>query len=250
MKQQIKQYFLIKWWIPVLAFVLASLLFVALIASENDFIEKLVNYLLLTTMFLLFVATVWQFIKGKWYWGIVQLSTLFLGIGFIFISSIYTRLGPDNDTFADQLKLPENVKLEYPQNMDSRTNFETFAKVDLSANNQGEIRFQLYNSFQPGLYEYDLWINSEKNGTVYLKAFEITKEKQLSAEFLKENSRVGILKTSGKLVKFGTQKHFTIHEGVWGKPYGARFEVWFQSENESEEIKLCENNYVIEGWMR
>ena len=39
-------------------------------------------------------------------------------------------------------------------------------------------------------------------------------------------------------------------EGDWGKPYGARFEVWFKADNENEEIKLLEKNFVIEGWMR
>ena len=50
--------------------------------------------------------------------------------------------------------------------------------------------------------------------------------------------------------KFGTNDHFTIYEGDWEKPYGARFEVWFKADNENEEIKLFEKNYVIEGWMR
>jgi hypothetical protein len=31
---------------------------------------------------------------------------------------------------------------------------------------------QLYNSFQPGLYEYDFWIDRIENGTIYLKAYE------------------------------------------------------------------------------
>ena len=82
-------------------------------------------------------------------------------------------MGPDTDSFADNLKLPENVKLEYPKALQTRTTAETITELGLDQNKEGEFRFQLYNSFQPGLYEYDLWISSEKNGSVYLKAFEI-----------------------------------------------------------------------------
>ena len=44
---------------------------------------------------------------------------------------------------------------------------------------------------------------------------------------------------------------FTIYEGHWGKPYAARFELWFVSDNSGgQEKKLLEKNYKIEGWQR
>jgi hypothetical protein len=41
----------------------------------------------------------------------------------------------------------------------------------------------------------------------------------------------------------------TIYEGDWGKPYAARFEVWFKPDNGGNEQKLFQKNYKIEGWM-
>ena len=44
--------------------------------------------------------------------------------------------------------------------------------------------------------------------------------------------------------------HFTIYEGRWGQYYGARFEIWFQSDSGGPERKLFEKNYKIQGWER
>ncbi|WP_348636566.1 hypothetical protein QLS71_015380 [Mariniflexile litorale] len=56
--------------------------------------------------------------------------------------------------------------------------------------------------------------------------------------------------TNDTIKKFSTKDDFTIYEGDWGKPYGARFEVWFKPDNGGKEVKLLEKNYIIEGWMR
>ncbi|NQY09723.1 MAG: hypothetical protein HRT71_09450, partial [Flavobacteriales bacterium] len=100
---------------------------------------------------------------------------------------------------------------------------------------------------QPGLYEYDVWLNKIENGTVYLKAFEITQEYQLSIDRLPKQSSIKVNNQSDKILKFESNGHFTIYEGDWGKPYAARFEIWFKPNNKEKERKLIEK---IEGWMR
>jgi hypothetical protein len=50
--------------------------------------------------------------------------------------------------------------------------------------------------------------------------------------------------------KFGAKSGFTIYEGDWGKPYAARFEVWFKPDSKGPERKLAERIYKIEGWQR
>ena len=50
-------------------------------------------------------------------------------------------------------------------------------------------------------------------------------------------------------MKFSSATDFTIYEGDWGKPYAARFELWFKPVNGGHERKLIEKNYKIEGWM-
>ena len=108
----------------------------------------------------------------------------------------------------------------------------------------------MYNSFQPGLYEYDIWINSKERGIAYLKAYEITKNIELSSDRLKKRSSIRIEKTNDSIVRFGTKDIFTIYEGDWGKPYAARFELWFKPDNGGAERKIIEKNYKIEGWQR
>ena len=250
MKEKIKKYVLIKWWIPILPFILAALIFIGLISSTNHLLLNITDYSLLSSVVLLLIAGIWQLIKGKWYLGILQLVVLFFGIaGLIFIATFMSMFGPDTDTFADNLTVPDNVEIEYPVDLRMGKNFEGIRPDSLNSKSN-ELKFQLYNSFQPGLYEYDIWLNSDKSGTLFLKAFEITQEIELSLSRLKERSTIRIEDTNGETKKFGTNDHFTIYEGDWGKPYGARFEVWFKADNQNEEVKLFEKNYVIEGWMR
>jgi len=250
MKEKIKKYVLIKWWIPILPFIFTSLIFIGLISSTNHLLLNITDYLLLSSVVLLLIAGILQLIKGKWYLGILQLIVLFFGIvGLIFIATFMSMFGPDTDTFADNLTVPNNVKIEYPIDLQMGENFERIRPNTLISKGN-ELEFQLYNSFQPGLYEYDIWLKSDKSGTLFLKAFEITQEIELSKSKLKERSSIRIENTNGETKKFGTNDHFTIYEGDWGKPYGARFEVWFKADNQNKEIKLFEKNYVIEGWMR
>ena len=85
---------------------------------------------------------------------------------------------------------------------------------------------------------------------MYLKAYEITREYALSTWNLPKRSAVIIYNPTNRIKKFGTSSLFTIYEGDWGKPYAARFEVWFRPDSGGEERKLFERNYKIEGWMR
>jgi hypothetical protein len=51
-------------------------------------------------------------------------------------------------------------------------------------------------------------------------------------------------------VRFSNNGTITIYEGDWGKPYAARFEVWFKGNEDQRERKLMEKVYKIEGWQR
>ena len=242
----IKKYVLQKWWVPILFFCIFAIFSLLLIASTNNLLYRIVDYSFLFFICLLLIAGIWQLISGKWYIGLLQLATLVIGIvGLGIIISLITFFGPDIDVFADNLELPKNVALNEPVDLEMRGNTE----LDSISKNES-ITFQLYNSFQPGLYEYDIWLNSKQKGTIYLKAFEITQEIQLSTSYLKERSSIQINQTNDLIKKFGTKTHFTIYEGDWGKPYGARFEIWFSPSNGNNDLKLLEKNYIIEGWMR
>lgn len=115
---------------------------------------------------------------------------------------------------------------------------------------RGAPSLELRNSFQPGLYNSAIWVNPGDAGMVYLKAFEVTKGTPLSVGSLREYSNEWIGWSSDPEELFFSNTHFTIYEGDWGKPYAARFEVWFKSDSGGAERKLIERVFKIEGWQR
>jgi hypothetical protein len=114
----------------------------------------------------------------------------------------------------------------------------------------GKPDLNLYESFQPGIYDVQGWINPGESGTIYLRAYEVTRKTRLSEGRLYEisNERVGWSDNPDELFLYNT--HITIYEGDWGQPYAARFELWFKPASGSAERKLMERNFKIEGWQR
>ena len=145
-----------------------------------------------------------------------------------------------NDYFADDLEIPKKIKLELPSKL-SYKGEKTIKK---------DINFDLIESFQPGLYEYNFVTKKIDSGYVYLKAFEITKNTKLSEDELKNESKIFVYNDSDSLKIFSTKNHFTIYEGDWGKPYAAKFELWYKNNKTGKEQKILEKNYKIEGWQR
>ncbi len=114
----------------------------------------------------------------------------------------------------------------------------------------GKLNFELHNSIQPGIYEYEIWVNPQESGMVYLKAYEITKNIPLSAESLKQSTNEWVGWSDNSQELFYSNSNFTIYEGDWGKPYAARFELWFVPDSGKPERILLEKNFKIEGWQR
>ena len=108
----------------------------------------------------------------------------------------------------------------------------------------------LRNGMQGGIYECSLWCNPGEKGTVYLKAFEITKGTPLSAQRLEMSSNCMSGWSDNSQEQFFSAMHFTIYEGDWNQFYGARFEIWFRPDSGGAERKLFEKNYKIQGWQR
>ena len=127
-----------------------------------------------------------------------------------------------------------------------------FAELKLPADTakRGPEEFTLRNGMQPGIYNLTLRINPGEPGLTYLKAFEVTKGTQLSEDRLKDKSNERIGWSADPEEKFLYENGFTIYEGDWGKPYAARFEVWFKPDSGKPERKLMERICKIEGWQR
>jgi len=239
-----------KWWIPILFCVFTTILFVISVFARNNAFDNVSFILLGFGLLLLVISTIYQGVKRKWRKAIL-IFLFFCGIvGVFFIHSFFMFfLGhylDGTDRWADNLTIPNDISIEIPVDFGFNHN-----RPDSVSNRQmTEIDFQLYNSFQPGLYEYDFWIGKIESGTIYLKAFEITQEYALSTNRLLERSSIKIHNPTDTIKKFGTTSLFTIYEGDWGKPYAARFEVWFIPDNGGQERKLLTKNYKIEGWQR
>lgn len=200
-----------------------------------------------TAIALLFILVnlVFLLIKRKWRYALASFIILFVSIVFltIYSFSMFWVYQSRPDKFADNLKIPENIDINIPQSL-----FLVEESRDSIMKNK--IDFDLYASFQPGLYEYDFWVDKIDSGIIYLKAFEVTQEYRLSEEDLIEKSLIHVYNPTDSIARFGTTKHFTIYEGDWGKPYAARFELWYKSENSDTEKKILEKVYKIEGWQR
>jgi hypothetical protein len=199
-------------------------------------------------LFALLCSAIYQLSQRRWLKAIVTglllagtlAILLFYSLILFFIDTV------DGDNWADDLTIPKNIHFEQPLDMDLGQE-----RADsLKAWKKTATDFVLYNSFQPGLFEYDLWLGKIDSGIVYLKAFEVTQEYALSTDRLPERSSIAVYNPTDSIMHFGTTTHFTIYEGDWGKPYGARFEVWYKSSKSHAERKLLQKNYVIEGWMR
>ena len=115
---------------------------------------------------------------------------------------------------------------------------------------RGKASLGLRNSFQPGIYQSVIWANPGEPGMVYLKAFEVTKGTPLSVDRLKQGSNEWIGWSEDAEELFLSNADFTIYEGDWGKPYAAKFEVWFAPDFGAADRKLVEKVFKIEGWQR
>ena len=110
--------------------------------------------------------------------------------------------------------------------------------------------FRLLTGMQPGIYGVVYSLNPGEAGSVYLKAFEVINGTPLSAARLQAASETRMTWSTEPAERFGAKAGFTIYEGDWGKPYAARFEVWFKPDSGKTERKLAERIFKIEGWQR
>jgi hypothetical protein len=237
-----------KWWRPIIYFGLTLGLVVASEFIKNNTFGTISFILFGLGLLGLIISTIYQLTKKRWLKAILT-GLLFGGTiaVFVFYAVFLFFIGTvDGDKWADNLRIPTNIQIVTPIDltMGSQRQDSVLAWTKSKPN------FQLYNSFQPGLYEFDFWTDRIESGTIYLKAFEITQEYALSTDRLPESSSIKIHNPTDSVLKFSTTSDFTIYEGDWGKPYAARFEVWFKPDNGGQERKLLMKNYKIEGWQR
>ena len=237
-----------KWWRPVIFLSFSGLLLVIAIWQDISVLQIPALLFFCAAVVALGISFIYQLWNRRWLFSILTFLILGGTIAASMLSTIVLFfIAMDTpDTFADNLKIPTNISLYNPVDM----GFDEKRPDSISNLHKQTTDFQLYNLFQPGLYEYDFWTSKIDSGTIYIKAYEITQNYALSTQRLPQSSSVKIYNPTDSIIKVGTTNHFTIYEGDWDKPYAARFEVWFKPSVGGQERKLFEKNYKIEGWMR
>jgi amino acid transporter len=237
------------WTYPIILF--GTTLFLMVVSgfenSRSHYFQNIAGITMCLGVLILIISSIYQFSKKQWKKGLVTIAvliggTIFGAIIFFIVATAIPMI--DGDHWADDLEIPTNISIDNPIDMVSYRRPDSIYSLTKS-----QMDLVLYNSDQPGMYEFDFWAGKLDNGTIYLKAFEITQEDELSSDNLRKQSEVNIVNPSYTFKRFGSTEYFKIYEGDWGNYYAARFEVWFRPTTGSEERKLFEKNFKIEGWM-
>ncbi|MBC7555216.1 MAG: hypothetical protein H7257_14700 [Taibaiella sp.] len=257
-----------KWWKPILVFVISSA-FLPVSYFLGGRISAFPILFVLFGFFMLFCSIFYQLRYGRWLKAIV--TTLLLGSTvfaiFLVLFIPFMRNIVDGDHWADSLTIPAGIQLDTPGQVDmsftaTRKPIDPPEYVDTSINQfvirnkddsyiirKTAVDLVLYQEYQPGIYTYNFWIGKIGSGKMHLRAFEITHNTELSDESLAESSALQIYNPTDSIKLFYLPYSFTIYEGDWGKPYAARFEVWYKADTGSTKRKLFQKNFRVEGWM-
>lgn len=222
------------WYIPVIIAGILGVIGLFTISIYNEIIVYCSLGLPFIALVISLLLGLHKLYKKQWLLGTLQIiTTSLIGGAGLFIIGIYFIFYP-YDFFASNLELPDNIKLYVPKD----EIIETCESVN---------QFELYKTPEPGIYNYKLCVTGLGKGSTYIKAYEVTHNYALSGYYIMEASYKPVKYENKVFTDIGL---ITIYEGDWGEPYAARFEVWFKPSDGSEERKIFEKTYKIEGWQR
>ncbi|WP_421750587.1 hypothetical protein [Croceimicrobium sp.] len=246
------QFYLEKWYLPVYSIILFGLIGVFIIKVSSGFSIHLIALILpWPAIFMSGILSLRRLLRKDYKGGLVQLTLtglltcigMIIG-GLLFYNSPY-------DYYADDLEIPAGLHLYEPLGEKSGQLVTKKDQADsISQILKDQIDFEIVSQSQPGIYSYHAWLANLDSGFVYLKVFELSQVDPLSVNSLALRSRMKVFNASDSFKLFRLSDHFTIYEGDWGKPYAARFELWYKSEKSQTERMLLSKSYKIEGWMR
>ncbi len=152
----------------------------------------------------------------------------------------------------DEMKYQEEISEVYdhdPSNFDFQKPVEYLEyrqRDSLNKLNVTEPKIEIIGTGYT-VYDFYMWHQPREEGELYIKAFELTNNQQISKTKLDQRTKniVDTISETFLLYKGRT----TIDEGTFEKFYPVRFELWFNPEN-GNEIKLTEKKYLIDGWDR
>ena len=241
------------WWLFPLATVLLSIF--SLIASDWNITFMLIlcglaaiTLLLQVPVFvILLIEKRWWRAVGAFFSGSASLAS-FVCLPFLFVSMF---VGSMPDHFGKKHPIPEGMEVNIPiTDTNCRWNATDgfiFTPIDIDSNDTNSW-LQIWNGVQGGIYHYAFYWPALRDGEVYLRCFEATKDIELSASRLKPETTVRVADHNefGQVVP---PTEFTIYEGDWKDYYAVRVEVWHKPTG-GKPNKLMEKIYRMEGWMR
>ncbi len=182
----------------------------------------------------------------------MQESRVMIECGGVWVEIFEQSENPERRVTKAALANLEEEFSEFLKNPDAAVSAARTRSRELASRLAGDDGhpFRLLTGMQPGIYGVVYSLNPGESGSVYLKAFEVTKGTPLSVERLEAKSKTRMTWSGDPSDRFGAKAGFTIYEGDWGKPYAARFEVWFAPDSGEPDRKLAERIFKIEGWQR
>ena len=240
------------WFIPIGFFLLMCGVYFHFLGISNlESTNDIVDVFLLISVFLMAISALGQFKKGGTFiiGGIVQILIVigaFCALAFLTVFTQFYGVIRDIDDVHGPV-VPEDEATRTHYTLDTFYRFQSVNLDSLETEEFIGVDFIIYSLPEVGAYEYDLWLKSNVDGTIYLKAFEKDSNTPLSSDKLKNESSLIIESTNKAVKQFSSTSHFTIYETDPNGYYETRFEVWFVPKGGGEEIKVIERNYKIEG---
>jgi hypothetical protein len=162
-----------------------------------------------------------------------------LAIG-LFFGSIWYYSWQDSKFY--NIEIPQSEKYQKP------TEYLNSSQIDsLKALTVDSEKIEIIGTGYGG-YDFYMWHKPTEKGKIYIKAFEMTKNRRLS-EWKLTNRTMNTITELSRNYKVFTGST-VIDEGTFDKYYPVRFELWFKPSDNGTEKKLTEKSYLIDGWDR
>lgn len=146
------------------------------------------------------------------------------------------------DRKFSNIEIPKELKYDKPVSYLNHSQIDSLMNLEVNSD-----KIEVIGTGYGG-YDFYMWHKTKENGELFVKAFEITSETELSETKLSKRTRNKVFKKSDK---FQIYKGMTvIDEGTFEKFYPVRFELWFKASDDGEETILTKKFYLIDGWDR
>ena len=162
----------------------------------------------------------------------------------LFLVWFFIGLNEDNreESKFYNIEIPKKFEFDKPIEFLSNNQVDSLESINLN-----EEKILVIGDGYSG-YDFYIWHKPVEKGELYIKAFELTQNVELSKTTLRDKTEIEITELGENHNLY--VRNSLIYEGTFSNYYPVRFELWFKSKNQETEKKLTEKNYLIDGWDR